>query len=153
MSGKKQILKGLMDASITTKKADLATKQGKSDLSFNADISGWVASVNSKLDRDLSSAAIAGRSFHIVESPVFINPGVLEIGSTTYTDVSAGISGESIFHERVFRAYLKKQCDPAAHFVKGDVSLTEIVPPRPTISGVPRLPQNVMFRYRFSWES
>ena len=141
----KAILDGMVQATIIAKKTDLSNNKVKSDLSFNADLSGWVTLVNSKIDKDLSGAALSGRKFHIVESPVFINPGKLANGNID-------ISGESLHHERVFRAYLKSLYNPQTHFAVGDVDINESLPPRLlSATTIHVLPQNVQFRYKFSW--
>ena len=140
----KAMLVGMVQATIIAKKTDLSNNKVKSDLSFNADLSGWVTLVNSKIDKDLSGAALSGRRFHIVESPVFINPGKLANGNID-------ISGESLHHERAFRAYLKSLYNPQTHFAVGDLDINEILPPRLLSATTPVLPQNVQFRYKFSW--
>ena len=137
------MLQGMVATSIADKKTDLS-KNVMSDLSYNNFLSAWVASVNAKLDKDLSGAAMAGRNFFIVESPIIINPGKLANDATSF-------GGKSLHYEAAFRDYLKSLYDPAAHFTKDDIDVTEIVPPRPAVSSTPTLPQNVKFRYRFSW--
>lgn len=141
----KSHLAGRIATTITAKLEDLSNNKLKSDLSFNADVSGWVDTVNQTLNDKLLAAADSGRSFYIIESPIFINPGKLANGTRTYDN-------KDIHHEATFRAYLKSLCNPATQFdVDPSITVTESVPPRPAISGTPTLPQNVMFRYRFSW--
>jgi hypothetical protein len=147
MSGRhnKSHLVGRVASAISAKMTDLSNNKVKSDLSFNADVSGWINTINQTLNDKLLAAADAGRSFHIVESPIFINPGKLASGDISF-------NGVDIKFEYSFRAYLKAQYDPLTRFhVDSSIVVTEILPPRPPVAGTPKLPQNVMFRYRFSW--
>lgn len=138
-------LSGIVHTSILNKKNALALQQ-KTDAQFVSILSAWVATVNARLDRDLSGVAMTGRRSHIVESPVIINPGVLSNGSTVHNN-------KHMNNESTFRAYLKGLYDPKAQFaVHSSIDVTEILPAASSsATGVPVMPQNVVFRYRFSW--
>lgn len=141
----KDELKGLVDSSISAKISGLTAK---SDTDLSGELSGWVTLVNRDLSANLTAAATAGRSFYMVESPVFINPGKLHF-STTKGSV---VSGKDLKLESTFRAYLKSLYDPKEHFaVDRTLKVTEILPPRMPITFVPSMPQNVVFRYTISW--
>lgn len=130
---------------LAVKMADLSNNNVKSDLSFNADVSGWVDTVNATLNDTLLAAADAGRRFHIIESPIFINPGKLANEATSF-------GGKHIHHATTFREYLISLCNPKVLFdVDDSITVTDIFPPRSVTTITPVLPQNVMFRYRFSW--
>ncbi len=123
---------------------DLSNKHLKTSNALQTLIDGWVTGVNTTLNSKLTTAASAGHSFYIVESPVFFNPGKKADGANTH-------EGKSLFFESVFRAYLKSLRDPV--FTPGaGITVTEIVPiaPRET-APIPDLPQNVVLRYKFSW--
>ncbi len=123
---------------------DLSNNKLKTEADLSNDIVTWVSQVNASLDTNLEAYASTGRSFYIVESPVFFNPGKKYGGGTTH-------GGKSLYFEAAFRAYLKSLRDPV--FTPGaGISVTEIVPiaPRET-APIPDLPQNVVLRYKFSW--
>lgn len=124
--------------------AEIRSKHTKTDIDLRAEIDKWVADVNASLDSKLSAAASAGRSFYIVDSPIFINPGQKADRSTDH-------NGKSLFFEAAFRAYLQSLRAPVFAVGSG-VKVTEIVQIPPAgLAPTPALPQNVVMRYKFSW--
>lgn len=136
-------LRDLVDTKKTAVLAGL-NKYVQTDASLGAVISDWVTDVNSDLEDNLVNAAEAGRSFYIIESPVFYNPGKKSNGDTEH-------NGKSLYFEHVFREYLLS-LHPPSFSVGTDVVVTPIVPFVPRdLTKEPVLPQNVVLRYKFSW--
>lgn len=137
-------LKDMVSARINNTLSTIQNSHTKTGDVLSAEIQAWVASVDSSLDTILTTAASAGRTFYIVESPVFINPGKKSTGEDTHND-------KSLKYEHVFREYLKSLWD-ISFTVDSGITVTEVVRnPHTFSSPLPALPQNVVLRYKFSW--
>jgi hypothetical protein len=138
--------------------ASIRLTHTKTNAAYVAAIDAWITDIvtiqagatSSKLDTKLTAAAESGRSIYLVESPVFSNPGqkdgILPPGKYEH-------NGRSLFYEDSFRAFLKSLNNPITRLaaaVGAGITVTEIEPTMIS-STMPVLPQNVVFRYRFSW--
>lgn len=136
-------LKNLTKAKIEATLSSLS-KYVKTDAEFTTLLSDWVSDVNKTLDDKLASTAKSGRSFYIVESPIFYNPGKKSNGDLKH-------NGNSLYFEHVFREYLLS-CHKPNFSVGSGIEVKPIGPFVPRdITDVPALPQNVVLRYKISW--
>jgi hypothetical protein len=138
--------------------------KSKTDDEYRADINAWIndlvtiplGATSSKLDKHLTTAAESERSSYNVESPVFINTGKTKIVNLPLTNPATYSypDRQNSFREYQFRDFLKSLSDPLTRFraaVGAGITVTEIEPTVFLSSTAPVFPQNVVFRYRFSW--